>query len=817
MERSVHQPNNFDFVRILASCMVLYSHHFALYNLPATGIFGMYTWGGLAVLIFFTISGYLVTQSWLSDPHIGRFFLRRFLRIWPALTLVVLASVLILGSQLTTLATTDYFNSPETWSYLRNILLDVQFSLPGVFQTNPFMASVNGSLWTIPYEVTCYILLGIVGFLGGLKTRRRMLIIATLYLIWYVASTLIKYPGQIKATREFVAYFLLGGALFASREVWIAHRKIIFFALLASSTLLAAVGYPLIATLVFLPFATIAFATLSTPAIKRFGRYGDPSYGIYLFAFPIQQTIIQFTYKQLSIYESMLLALLITTVFAFASWHLLEKQFIKFKPSRTNGTFFEIKEERSRHFFTGTWITLLLIYGAWLILFWPGVLGSDSFSILLESETNRIHQSGKPAFWFMFVHLFYAPWQRVEIPIVVQLLICTFLLARMLTRLAQDQFRKSFLFCFVFIAAAPSLVFYNLAMYSDGIYATALAALLLEIWICSKSKTISKISFAVFVLAIPFAVLARPNGIVNMIPVAFLLYVLQHRQRVKLALIAGIWCAVGICGSVIYKQRNPIGTLYPVVLYETVGFLEERVMKIPEFDQPKVTQKTLNALQSNGKSIAEIQSFHDHYYWDPLIFNIDGPALLGLSKNNKTVIIKEFFKNNLWRNIPAFLSSRVNIFLYAAFASGGIPLSPWSTQWVLERIQSKSVSGEHTLKSNELLKKWFDISTKYRFLFWTPWLGVALILMTFSKAFLQRDRAAIVISGTLLLQLVAVFLLSIAGEYRYLLGFFTAPLVLLPIYTTLKNKEYLQTLPPRTSQTPTNRGSLIEQGATRVC
>ena len=93
-------------------------------------------------------------------------------------------------------------------------------------------------------------------------------------------------------------------------------------------------GYKFTALLTIIPIASIGFGMLSTPFIKEFGRYGDPSFGMYLYAFPIQQTIIYFTSSTLDFYAGMALSIVITTIFAYSSWFFIEKPALRLKPSK---------------------------------------------------------------------------------------------------------------------------------------------------------------------------------------------------------------------------------------------------------------------------------------------------------------------------------------------------------------------------------------------------------------------------------------------------------------------------------------------------
>lgn len=101
--------NNFDFVRLLAAYAVLVSHQNVLMGHPDLMIDDRISLGALGVAIFFTISGYLVTQSWLSDPHPVRSAVKRILRIWPALFVVTVIAALVVGPLVSSFTAKEYF------------------------------------------------------------------------------------------------------------------------------------------------------------------------------------------------------------------------------------------------------------------------------------------------------------------------------------------------------------------------------------------------------------------------------------------------------------------------------------------------------------------------------------------------------------------------------------------------------------------------------------------------------------------------------------------------------------------------------------
>lgn len=152
------ENNNLDVFRVVAAVMVIYGHAYAL--LPIEGqndivrkllVFD-YS-GSLAVKIFFFLSGLVVTNSLILKKGVRQFLISRFFRIWPALAVVLAVMAFIFGPLLSTHSTLEYFSNTEVYEYfLRGLVMDLRYDLPGVFQNNAFKA-VNGSLWSIPCEV----------------------------------------------------------------------------------------------------------------------------------------------------------------------------------------------------------------------------------------------------------------------------------------------------------------------------------------------------------------------------------------------------------------------------------------------------------------------------------------------------------------------------------------------------------------------------------------------------------------------------------------------------------------------------------------
>ena len=323
--------NNFDFIRITAALMVLFQHQFDLMRQTVYPIFPV-GYGELGVCIFFAVSGFLVTQSWTGDPHILRFMARRFLRIWPGLAVVTCLAALIIGPLITTASWQDYIHSSVTLNFFRTLQLNIQYFLPGVFATNLYPNAVNGSLWTIPLEVKWYGILLIGGILGLLKFKwiifTIMILLATYQFGIYHAET----NPEPNYSRQFGLYFIYGACMHLFRDLW--QNKSIYGLIIIGilSIIFWVAGHQAIALWLVLPFLVIVFGTLSTPVFNRFGQFGDLSYGVYIYAFPVQQLIIWISQGKFSLPVCLVLTLTCTLLLAFISWHYIEKPALKFKP-----------------------------------------------------------------------------------------------------------------------------------------------------------------------------------------------------------------------------------------------------------------------------------------------------------------------------------------------------------------------------------------------------------------------------------------------------------------------------------------------------
>ena len=153
---TAHRSNNLDALRLVGALAVIFGHAYHIVGRPFENpVVAGYPVQTLGVIIFFSISGYLITASWSRTRNPVSYLAARSLRIFPALVVVVLVCMFVIGPVVSVLPNSQYFDAPNFWSYLGNIILRPQYELPGVWGDHPYPNAVNGSLWTLPAEFFC--------------------------------------------------------------------------------------------------------------------------------------------------------------------------------------------------------------------------------------------------------------------------------------------------------------------------------------------------------------------------------------------------------------------------------------------------------------------------------------------------------------------------------------------------------------------------------------------------------------------------------------------------------------------------------------
>lgn len=328
------KKDNFLILRIIAASLVIYGH--APHLAPAVSdvdIFVRMGWGhysgDIAVDAFFLISGFLVTGSYLRQNDLYRFAKARFLRVFPAFLLNVSFLALVYGAVFTTYTLSDYLHLKDTWNYIFVNLKyssDMVWTLPGVFEHGMKTSTINGSQWTLPAEVRMYVLLGILGGAGLLRSRH----LAGFVLFVLVMLGLLHpeffplHPGWFRVG----GFFLLGVLCFLYREIIKVRLDLV-----AALVLLAVLTHHL-STYVFtfpLAVAAVVFAVAYlTPPFSALERFGDPSYGIYLWGWPSQQ-VIAHAMPGANLMVHTALSLLLACMAGYISWHFFERRILRFK------------------------------------------------------------------------------------------------------------------------------------------------------------------------------------------------------------------------------------------------------------------------------------------------------------------------------------------------------------------------------------------------------------------------------------------------------------------------------------------------------
>ena len=430
-----------------------------------------------------------------------------------------------------------------------------------------------------------------------------------------------------------------------------------------------------------------------------------------------------------------------------------------------------------------TWalpVVLLTAYGAWMLAVWPGGLGPDSYAILKEvSKSEGQFSAGKTVVWHHFLKALYGTTQRVEIPVIFQLGFAIAIQSRILLQCWRWELKKTFYFLLVFITLAPHTILHMGMLYPDGMFALAVTAVLFELWITLRSGKINITSLIILIVATPFALYGRTNGVVMLLPLAYATYRLTGPERLKLISIVIIWCTLIFTASKFHKQLQ-VSQLFSLTIYETVNFMQPRPMKLWT-ERPRLSHKTLDTLHRYA-STEELRQAYDRDYWDPLVLHPDGPQLGRMSKQDSRIIQREFIRYNLWQNLPAFFSSRVNIFLVSAMAQGGIVTTGgYGTEYLLKQLDTRSIYRpfDFPLLTSAVLtlSAW---SFTLRLILWTPFIGIGLISLLLFSAGARRDYNMIFLLSPMIIQLGGIFLFSTAGEYRYILPFFFISLFAMP-------------------------------------
>ncbi len=329
--------NNFDLIRLVAALAVMLGHSYGLQAGSKMESMLIFThresFGSLAVYGFFLISGMLVSASFFKQPSPMRFVLLRALRIWPGAIVCALFIGLFIGPLFSSMTVSAYFANPQTLSWLlhnTSLIGHVGGVLPGLFESNVLKGFANATVWTLPVELGCYVIVLLAGLAGVIGSKRGTL-------LWVGVAAAIftmfaNHPPAFLPTGNFfllplaysfypVPFFLLGMLLYAYREnvrlSWIPA------ALLAVAYVV--LRFSVISTILLYPaFAYGLLWLASANCLKRLKPKHDYSYGIYLYGFVVQQIVASIS-PSLNNYLAFFISVPVTVALAAASWHWVER------------------------------------------------------------------------------------------------------------------------------------------------------------------------------------------------------------------------------------------------------------------------------------------------------------------------------------------------------------------------------------------------------------------------------------------------------------------------------------------------------------
>lgn len=332
------KQNNFNFLRFYFAFIVVVGHLIVISKKEALQIFSPYFNTYISVTSFFCISGFLITRSYLNSQSLKSYFTKRATRLLPAYIFVIIGGAFAF-SIISSYTLLEYFSHPHFFKYLAANLSFLNFiepTLPGVFVNNGISNPVNGALWTLKVEISFYLAIPIlISFIEKIKRKYQVFII--IYLLSVIYKYSFEYYSEISGDDIFImigrqlpgfmSYFICGISLnyyfqyFLSNKKWLFTLGVIVF-LVERNFGLEILTPAALSLIVF----SIAF---SFKQLNSFAKYGDISYGIYIYHCLIINIVVDLGYfERNNPFVVSIFILLTVVLIGFASWHIVEKHFL---------------------------------------------------------------------------------------------------------------------------------------------------------------------------------------------------------------------------------------------------------------------------------------------------------------------------------------------------------------------------------------------------------------------------------------------------------------------------------------------------------
>lgn len=330
--------NSFTLVRLVAALSVVVSHAFLLAagtdRAEPLGVLTPFTLGQHAVNIFFLISGLTVAQSIERAPILRMYVWARFLRIFPGLFAFGVLFAFVAGPLLTTLPILEYFSDAHTWMYPFAVLGQFARAEPPheIFMTSPLAGAINTPLWTIKYEIFAYIILGCVVWGGRFRRPVNTAILVLCFAGLLIVARLIQPAEQDVGTLyqfgRFGFSFWIGVLAYRLRDNVPLSPWLLLITLGFTAT--STPGLRDIAYIVFTGHLAIIVGTLRFGALSAMAQRNDVSYGVYIYSWPLQQTLIT-SVPTMGVVALLTASIAGAIILGYLSWRLIEQPVLAWK------------------------------------------------------------------------------------------------------------------------------------------------------------------------------------------------------------------------------------------------------------------------------------------------------------------------------------------------------------------------------------------------------------------------------------------------------------------------------------------------------
>ncbi|MEX0279704.1 MAG: acyltransferase family protein [Arenibacterium sp.] len=329
-DRTEGRNNNLNLIRMLAATGVLVSHAWPIALgsqsiQPLVRLTG-HSMGTLAVYIFFVISGFLIAASFERSRSHTLFVASRIARLIPGIFVSVVLVALVMGPLVTSMNPVAYLTSPDPWQFIiRNTtLVWPQFTLAGVFTDNPY-PTVEGSIWTLVHEAICYVGVFVAGLLGLISRRVwGTVAILALTLVWAILPSAVdNLHPRLLELHKLVLPFIFGTALYLWQDR-VPLSLPLAVGLVLLTALVKGTAFYEITLIIALGYATFWLAYVPRGFLLAYNRLGDYSYGIYIYAFPMQGLAV-WAFGPMTPEANILWSFPPTLALSILSWHLIEK------------------------------------------------------------------------------------------------------------------------------------------------------------------------------------------------------------------------------------------------------------------------------------------------------------------------------------------------------------------------------------------------------------------------------------------------------------------------------------------------------------